>query len=103
MDPPVRLDWTSFLHDALPIWRPRGISPVGATTATSSPVMIGVSATGLTVTFRLAVVDEVGRVAPSCEVAVRVRAKSPSEFAGGVKDRRPRVKPKTCTVHGEGT
>src|SRR5437763_5012745 len=76
-------------------WRPRGISPVGATTATSSPVMIGVSATGLTVTLRLAVVDAVGPLAPSCEVAVTVRAKSTSEFAGGVTLRLPRFQPRT--------
>src|SRR5439155_1332116 len=62
--------------------------------------MIGVSATGLTVTFRLAVVDAVGPLAPSCEIAVTVRAKSTSEFAGGVTLRVPRFQPRTLIELG---
>src|SRR5256885_1803349 len=58
-------------------------------------VTVGASATGLTVTFRLAVVDAVGPLAPSCEIAVTVRAKSTSEFAGGVTLRLPRFQPRT--------
>src|SRR5437762_1963926 len=48
------------------------------------PVSVGASATELTWTSRLAVVDAVGPVDPSCEVATTVRVKSASEFAGGV-------------------
>src|SRR2546430_14852993 len=76
-------------------WRLDRLSPVGASPAAPSPVMIGASATGLTVTFRLAVVDAVGPLAPSCEIAVTVRAKSTSEFEVGVTLRLPRFQPRT--------
>ena len=64
---------------------------------TAGTLRVGASAIGLTVTFRLTEVDAVGPVAPSCEVAVTVKAKSTSELAGGVILRPDRFHPRMLT------
>src|SRR5438105_755965 len=95
MDPTVRLDRCSEPSVSVNAILIALVTAVQTCALAIATVIVGASATGLTVTLRLAVVDAVGPLAPSCEVAVTVRTKSTSEFAGGVTLRLPRFQPRT--------
>src|SRR5438552_1910278 len=95
MDPTVRLDRCSEPSVSVNAALIDSAIALSSLPVAGATVTVGTSATGLTVTLRLAVVDAVGPLAPACEVAVTVRAKSTSEFAGGVTLRLPRFQPRT--------
>src|SRR2546423_1124589 len=82
------------LH-SFPARRSSDLIALSSLPVAGAAVTVGASATGLTVTLRLAVVDAVGPVATSCEIVFTVRAKSTSEFACAWTLRLPRFQPRT--------
>src|SRR5437773_1782382 len=95
MDPTVRLDRCSEPSVSVNAALIESAIALSSFPVAGATVTVGASATGLTVTLRLAVVDAGGPLAPSCDVAVTVRTKSTSEFAVGLTLRRPRLQPRS--------
>src|SRR5438093_589900 len=95
MDPPVPLSFPTRRSSDLNAALIDSAIALSSLPVAGAAVTVGASATGLTVTIRLAHADAVRPLAPSFGIAVPVRAKSTSEFEGGVTLRLPRFQPRT--------